>query len=363
MQAYNNTPHISTGFSPHFLLFGQEPQLPVDHLLGRTTTSAVATASAAPAGFTRQGTETPPKRCSGETKADGPESCRSPTTRWWPGLPEKPCPRQEQDPRPVASWTARRDRTSLPRHTCVWDQTILWWAGADPQSRWPVACQGTIGCCRRGTDTGNTCSGQPTVPWSGWVLAGSACDCWLASSRTHSRCTYSRCTHSCCPHYCWPRSRCTHSRCTHSCSWRTASQSQTWTQAFHPSEQRVKPQCCPLSCWSRSRCTHSCSWRTASQSQTCTQAFHPSEQRGKPQCCPLSCWSRSRCTRSRCTHSCSWRTASQSQTCTQAPHPCEQRGKPQCCQPSSKSSVATVMLRCTTVYIYVIMIELWWLDS
>ena len=41
MQAYNNTPHASTGFSPHFLLFRQEPQLPVDHLLGRTTTSAV----------------------------------------------------------------------------------------------------------------------------------------------------------------------------------------------------------------------------------------------------------------------------------------------------------------------------------
>ena len=39
--SYNNTPHASTGFSPHFLLFGQEPQLPVDHLLGRTTTSAV----------------------------------------------------------------------------------------------------------------------------------------------------------------------------------------------------------------------------------------------------------------------------------------------------------------------------------
>ena len=41
VQAYNNTTHTSTGFSPHFLLFGQEPQQPVDHLLGHTTTSAV----------------------------------------------------------------------------------------------------------------------------------------------------------------------------------------------------------------------------------------------------------------------------------------------------------------------------------
>ena len=70
---------------------------------------------------------------------------------------------------------------------------------ADPQSRWPVACQGTNGCCRRGTNMGSTCSGPPTVPWSGWVLAGSACDCWPASC----------CPHSCCPYPC----------CTHSCSW------------------------------------------------------------------------------------------------------------------------------------------------
>ncbi|XP_062844567.1 retrovirus-related Pol polyprotein from transposon 412 [Trichomycterus rosablanca] len=32
---YNTTPHQSTGESPHFLMFGQEPQLPVDFLLGR----------------------------------------------------------------------------------------------------------------------------------------------------------------------------------------------------------------------------------------------------------------------------------------------------------------------------------------
>lgn len=32
---YNTTPHQSTGESPHLLMFGQEPQLPVDFLLGR----------------------------------------------------------------------------------------------------------------------------------------------------------------------------------------------------------------------------------------------------------------------------------------------------------------------------------------
>ena len=37
VQAYNNTKHAL----PHFLLFGQEPQLPVDYLLGRTAPSAV----------------------------------------------------------------------------------------------------------------------------------------------------------------------------------------------------------------------------------------------------------------------------------------------------------------------------------
>ncbi len=32
---YNTTPHQATGESPHFLMFGQEPQLPVDFWLGR----------------------------------------------------------------------------------------------------------------------------------------------------------------------------------------------------------------------------------------------------------------------------------------------------------------------------------------
>ncbi|XP_060719718.1 retrovirus-related Pol polyprotein from transposon 412 [Tachysurus vachellii] len=32
---YNTTPHQATGESPHFLMFGQEPRLPVDFLLGR----------------------------------------------------------------------------------------------------------------------------------------------------------------------------------------------------------------------------------------------------------------------------------------------------------------------------------------
>lgn len=35
--SYNTTPHQATGESPHFLMFGQEPRLPVDFLLGRVS--------------------------------------------------------------------------------------------------------------------------------------------------------------------------------------------------------------------------------------------------------------------------------------------------------------------------------------
>lgn len=42
VQAYNSTPHSTTGFCPHFMLYGQEPRLPVDVWLQRPQPAAVS---------------------------------------------------------------------------------------------------------------------------------------------------------------------------------------------------------------------------------------------------------------------------------------------------------------------------------
>lgn len=42
---YNTTIHQSTGESPHFLMFGQEPHLPIDILFGRVKEPAPGSVS------------------------------------------------------------------------------------------------------------------------------------------------------------------------------------------------------------------------------------------------------------------------------------------------------------------------------
>ena len=183
VQAYNNTPHASTGFLPHFLLFGQEPQLPVDYPLGREAPSAVG-----PTDWVRQH-----RLWLQDAHAIALKHLQQAVTERVKQTDQRAAdhPLNVGDLVYMRNRVVGRSKIQDRWRPDICSQAICWWTGTDRQSRRSVACQNPVGGCQRRTTTSIKCAyaTRTAVSRPRRILVGSASQRWSSAIISNNRCS------------------------------------------------------------------------------------------------------------------------------------------------------------------------------